>query len=185
MCSSIGAVSYQRNGCPGHAAAFLPHHSVEPQPHLVGAFGRDQQHAALALDGVPEKRLPGPQSGRQIEHDECLAGAPLAAQQPMPDGRDQVLDQPALEWPRIRIAVRVERRQIGIRLGGSFVGILIVVESSSSDHRRLGSVDLVPAPALTAPPAPFASRLRLRLRRLRLPARVQPPLLGQRQSTPA
>ena len=135
FCSSIGAVSYQRNGARAHAAALGADHRVEPQPHLVGALGRDQQHAALPLDGMAQERLAGPQRGRQIEHDEGLAGAPLAGQQPVPAGRDQVLDQPALERPRIRIAVCIQRRQLRLLF------------------RRLLDRRARPrAPALTAPP---------------------------------
>ena len=38
---------------PLHAAASGADHRVQTQPHLVGTFGRDQQHAALALDDMP------------------------------------------------------------------------------------------------------------------------------------
>jgi hypothetical protein len=98
--------------CPGHVAALLSHHRIEPQPHLVRPLGRDQQHAALAFHSMSQERLAGAQRGRQIEHYEGLAGAPLPAEQPVPDGRNQVLDQPALDRPRIRITVGVERRQV-------------------------------------------------------------------------
>ena len=99
-----------------HAAAFGADHRIQAQPHLVGTFGRNQQHAALALDDMPQKRLAGPECSRQIKHNEGFAGAPLAAQQPMTAGRDQMFDQPALDRPRIRIAVCKQCRQLRILL---------------------------------------------------------------------
>ena len=67
FCSSSGAVSYQRNGARVHAAALLPHHGIEAQPHLVSPLGGDQQHPALPLHDMAQERLPGAQRGRQIE----------------------------------------------------------------------------------------------------------------------
>ena len=51
-----------------------------------------------------------------IKYNEGLAGAPLAAQQPMAAGRDQMLDQPALQRPRILIAMRKQCRELRIIL---------------------------------------------------------------------
>ena len=92
---------------PLHVAALVADHRVKPQPHLAGALGRDQQHTALPLHRMPQERLPGPERRRQIEHDEGLAGAPLARQQAMPDRRHQLFDQPRLERPRICVPVCV------------------------------------------------------------------------------
>ena len=117
---------------PLHVAAFGADHCVQAQPHFVGTFGGDQQHAALALHGMTQERLAGPQCGRKIEHDERLAGAPLAAQQPVAARRDQMLDQPALERPRIGIAVCKQRRQIRILLRRLVVELVSSRSSSSS-----------------------------------------------------
>ena len=127
-----GLVPAERS--PSHAAALVPDHRVEPQPHLVGALGCDQQHAALALDGVAEERLAGPERGRQIKHDERLAGAPLAREQPVPDSRDQVLDQPALSGRGSGSPCAYSGGRFGSGCGGSSSSssIEIVVELQSS-----------------------------------------------------
>ena len=67
LCSSIGAVSYQRNGRTLHVAALGADHRVQPQPHFVGAFGGDQQHTALPLYDMAKEGLTAPQRGRQIQ----------------------------------------------------------------------------------------------------------------------
>ena len=139
---------------PGHAATFGTNHRVEPQPHLVGAFGRDQQHAALALDGMSEERLPGSQSSRQIEHDKRLAGAPLPAQQAMAAPRDEMLHRPGLQRPRIGIAVRVKGRQFRI-LARRFVVEIVASSGGSSSSRSSSSSRII-------------LRLRRRLFRFRL-----------------
>ena len=118
---------------PLHVAALVANHRVKPQPHLAGAFGRDQQHAALPLHRMSQERLPGPERRREIEHDEGLAGAPLARQQAMPDRRHQPLDQPRLERPRVYVPVCIERRQLRVllRLLLEFVEIVSSTSSSS------------------------------------------------------
>src|SRR5439155_5788272 len=78
-------------------------------------------------------------------------GAPLTAQQSMPDGRDQMLDQPCLDRPRVGIAVGVERRQVRPRSRHLFVQVVIVNQVGV----ELGIVLL----------QPFRLLLRLRLRR--------------------
>ncbi len=150
FCSSRGVVFVPTEGNSFHAAALVAHHRVQPQPHLVSTLGRDQQHAALPLDDMAEKRLAGGQCRRQIKHHEGLAGTPLAREQAMPDSRDQMLDQPALQRARIRIPVRIELRQlrIGLRWLVLQLGIVILLQLGIviriwRRRRLLGLVDLI------------------------------------------
>jgi hypothetical protein len=55
-----------------------------------------------------------------------LAGAPLAAEESVSDGRNQVLDQPRLKRPRIGVTMCVQGRQLRIGLRRIFPKILIV-----------------------------------------------------------
>ena len=64
----------------------------------------------------PCKRLPGEQHCGQLKTHKGLAGAPLAADQPLSNLRRQVLDQPGFERTRISISVRVQQRQSRIKL---------------------------------------------------------------------
>jgi hypothetical protein len=75
---------------------------------------------------VPKPRLACGQRSREIEEREGFAGAPLAGDQTVPDLRDQMLNQPCLEWPRIRTAVGMQPGQIGVELGCLFVQALII-----------------------------------------------------------
>jgi hypothetical protein len=115
-----------------HIAALCAHHGAKPQPHFVGTFGGDQQHAALPLDGASEEGLSRRQGSEQVKNYEGLAGTLLAAEQPVAADRKEVLDQPVLQRPRIRIAVGVERRQLGI-LRRLFVNV--VIETVAVDFR--------------------------------------------------
>src|SRR6516162_662548 len=63
-------------GRSAHIAAPLAHHSIQPQPHLISAFGCKQQHPALALHGMPKPGLPRVQGSAEIEEDKRLAGTP-------------------------------------------------------------------------------------------------------------
>src|SRR5262249_37269726 len=80
-----------------YTAAFVMDHSIETQPHLVRALSSNQKHAALPLHRVTEKWLAGGQRSRQIKRNERLARPPLTTEQPMPDRRKEVFDQPALD----------------------------------------------------------------------------------------
>ena len=75
---------------------------------------------------MPEKRLPGSQSSRQIEHNKRLTGAPLPAQQAMAAPRHEMLHRPGLQRSRISIAVRVKGRQFRIRARRFVVGIILI-----------------------------------------------------------
>ena len=81
LCSKSGSRLVPPEWRPRRATAFLPHDGVQPQPHLVGPLGGNQQHAASPFDGMSDKGLPGRQRGRQIKRDECLAGTPLPGKQ--------------------------------------------------------------------------------------------------------
>ena len=109
-----------------HAAALGANHSIQAEPDLIAALGSDQQHAALTLDRMAEPWLAGDNGARQIKHDEGLAGAPLATQQSVSAGWDQVLNRPAFQWSLIKIAVGIERRQVGAL--GLLVKLRILIE---------------------------------------------------------
>ena len=94
FCNSGGVVSYQRNGTRSMLPHLLRTSRVKPQPHLAGAFSRDQQHSALSLYRMPQKGLPGRKRRREIKQDKSFAGAPLSRQQAMADRRYQLFDQP-------------------------------------------------------------------------------------------
>src|SRR5262252_8279735 len=93
--SSVGAVSYQQNGCRLLAiATLLLPHAFKPQAHLIGALSGNEQNAAVPLDRVPEKRLAGCDCGCQIDCCEGLCGAPLTRQQPVPNSGQYMLHEP-------------------------------------------------------------------------------------------
>src|SRR5262249_19095403 len=83
---------------PRHVPAFLAHRRIEPQPHFVGAFGGQEQHAALPLDHAAEERLRRHKRSGELERDEALVGAPLSSEQAVAAGGNQPLHQPTLEW---------------------------------------------------------------------------------------
>jgi hypothetical protein len=112
---------------PSHIAALLTHHGVEAQSHLISPLGGDQQHTTLALHDVAQPGLPCAQSACEIEENERLAGTPLARHQPMPNRRDEPLDQPGFDRPHVGIAMGIEPRQVGVVLRQLLTEIIIVI----------------------------------------------------------
>ena len=94
--AAAGVVSYQRNGI----------RSTPPHLSRTTASSRSRTSSApsAAISSTPHCRLTGgPETAARCQcrrarskRNEGLAGAPLARQQAMPDGRHQLFDQPRL-----------------------------------------------------------------------------------------